>query len=47
MEGGLDSTGVLLVVSSVLDLEAFGGYIASILLSSTGVSFLFRGIIEN
>ena len=34
------------MVLSVLNPKAFSGYIASILLLSTGVSFLFRGIIK-
>ena len=46
MEGSLNATGVFLAVSSVLDSEAFSSYIASILPLSTGVGFLFRGIIE-
>jgi len=37
---------VLLAVSFILDLKAFYGYIASVLLSGAGVSFLFRGIIK-
>ena len=37
---------MLLAVSSALDPKAFGGYIASVLLSGVGVGFLFRGIIE-
>ena len=37
---------MLLVVSSVLDPEAFGGYITNILPSGAGVGFLFKGIIE-
>ena len=37
---------MLLVVLSALNPEAFGGYIASILLLGAGVGFLFRGIIE-
>ena len=45
-KGGLDSTSVLLAVSSTLDPKAFGGYIASVLPSGIGVGFLFKGIIE-
>ena len=37
---------MLLVVLSVLDSEVFGGYIINILPSGTGVSFLFKDIIE-
>ena len=37
---------MLLVVLSILDPKAFGGYIANILLSGIGIGFLFRGIIE-
>ena len=46
MEGSLDFTNILLVVLSVLNLKAFGGYIISVLLLGIGVGFLFRGIIE-
>ena len=46
MEGSLNSISVLLVVLSALKSKAFSSYITSILLSSTGVGFLFRDIIE-
>jgi hypothetical protein len=46
LKSSLDSAGVLLVVLSVLDSKAFGGYIASVLPSGVGVGFLFRGIIK-
>ena len=34
------------MVLSALDPKAFGSYIANILLSGTGVGFLFKGIME-
>ena len=37
---------MLLAVLSILDSEAFGGYITSILPLGVGVGFLFRGIIK-
>jgi len=46
LEGGLDSTGVFLVVLSALDPKAFGGCIVNVLPLGIGVGFLFRGIIE-
>jgi len=46
LEGGLDSTGMLLVVSSTLDPKVFCGCIASVLLLGAGVGFFFGGIIE-
>ena len=42
----LDSTSMLLAVSSTLDPKAFSGYIASVLPSGVGVGFLFGGIVE-
>ena len=37
---------MLLVVLSILNPKAFGGYIASRLPLGAGVGFLFRGIIK-
>ena len=46
MEGGLDTTSMLLVVLSILDPEVFSSYITNILLSRAGIGFLFKGIIK-
>ena len=46
MKGSLNSTSVFLIVLSVLNPKAFGGYIASVLPLGIGVGFLFKGIIE-
>ena len=45
LKGSLDA-GVLLAVLSILDLEAFCGCVASVLLSSIGVDLVFRGIVD-
>ena len=46
MEDSLNSTSILLVVLSVLNPKAFSSYIASILLLSIDIGFLFKGIIK-
>jgi len=45
LEGGLNSTSMLLAVSSALDPKVFCSYITSVLLSGVGVGFLFGGIV--